>query len=100
MRIYPISTVNCGPRITSRNLKTITRPNEEVTFKGVGGSIGSAAGTLVGIGLGLITGGLGAVLIGAMACCGIGGVVGESVNCGKPEEIEENYEDYSVYKYD
>ena len=98
MRINPISTVNYSPRTLGQQVKLVTSPQRKISFNGVGGSVGSATGALVGIGLGILTGGLGAILIGAMACCGIGGAIGDSADKNDSNSYE--YMEDASYKYD
>ena len=76
MRICPISTVNNYTRISNHNLRT-TAP-KEVQFRGWQGSAGALLGTAAGVGLGLLTGGLGTILFASMVGCAAGGAVGES----------------------
>jgi len=78
MRICPISTVNYYTKIS--NPKTRTTAPKEVQFRGWQGSAGATLGTLAGIGIGVLTGGLGAILFGAMVGCAAGGAVGDSKN--------------------
>ena len=77
MRIYPINTVNYYSKVTNQNLKHTTTP-KEVQFKGWQGALGATLGTAAGIGIGILTGGLGTILIGSMVGCAAGGAVGES----------------------
>lgn len=77
MRVNPISIANYRPLNYNQNHR-ITMPKQNVTFKSWQGSAGAAIGTLAGIGLGVLTGGLGTILIAAMTGCGLGGVIGES----------------------
>ena len=113
MRISVVSGCNyCKPAsisYTSRKQKSlehdgVCKPNGDcISFKGsgaTGGGIGSAVGTLAGIGLGAIltigTGGLAALavpcLLGAAGCAGgaVGGVVLESKLEDKESELEDD----------
>lgn len=94
MRVNPISIANYRPLNYNQNHR-VTMPKQDMTFKGWQGAAGSAIGALAGVGLGVLTGGLGAVLIAAMAGCGLGGAIGDAQS--KPSD--ESYDDIS-YKYD
>lgn len=96
MRVNPISIANCRPQNYKRN-HNISMPKHEINFKSWQGAAGSTIGTLAGIGLGVLTGGLGGILFAAMAGCGIGGALGESHS--KP--VDEYSDDIPYqYKYD
>lgn len=90
MRICPINTVNYCTKVTNQKHRTTTAPRE-VQFKSWQGSAGAIIGTAAGIGLGFLTGGLGAILIGSMVGCAAGGAVGESQGNHNDDDI--SYDD-------
>lgn len=94
MRVYPISIANCRPQNYKRNHNT-SMPKQDINFKSWQGAAGSALGTIAGIGIGVLTGGLGGILFAAMAGCGIGGALGES----RGHSVDE-YSDDIQSKYD
>lgn len=96
MRIKAINNVIYTPKAKQNNKKNGVVPvlhSNTLTFKGktrVGGSIGAVVGTLAGIGLTVVTGGIAAPILAAAAGCAAGAIGGDVIDRKiRPEDADE-----------